>query len=221
MQAKNQLHPSRFLWDFANILQTCYFGYFGQAWLRTRKVILSFSGKLSYLSAGKNYILHIFLEILQRYPNLFCVLRVYLATTPTMILSASRKRWCLPACKKINFIIHFFFEILHSKESCNLIGSQHFGSWHKNQNYRWNINDNISFHFQLLPWKNNHKIFQKIQNPKFSWKKGLCQFLNIPIIYHCAKNQKKIMSHCRKKCQTDGRTDEQTDILGRGSKKFM
>ena len=24
-----------------------------------------------------------------------------------------------------------------------------------------------------------------------SWKKGLCQFLNIPIIYHHAKNQKK------------------------------
>ena len=28
---------------------------------------------------------------------------------------------------------------------------------------------------------------------KFPWKKGLCQFLNIPIIYHRAKNQKKLM----------------------------
>ena len=29
---------------------------------------------------------------------------------------------------------------------------------------------------------------------KFSWEGGLCQFLNIPIIYHNVKNQKKIMS---------------------------
>ena len=26
---------------------------------------------------------------------------------------------------------------------------------------------------------------------EFSWKKGLCQFLDIPIIYHRAKNQKR------------------------------
>ena len=33
--------------------------------------------------------------------------------------------------------------------------------------------------------------------PKFGlkWKKGLRQFLNIPIIYQRAKNQKKLMSH--------------------------
>ena len=44
---------------------------------------------------------------------------------------------------------------------------------------------------------------------EFSWKKGLCQFLNIPIIYHQAKNQKKLMIHSWKKCRTDGRTDRQ------------
>ena len=31
---------------------------------------------------------------------------------------------CMP---KIHFIIHFFLEILHFEESCNLIGQQHFG----------------------------------------------------------------------------------------------
>ena len=30
---------------------------------------------------------------------------------------------------------------------------------------------------------------------EFSSKKGLCQFFNIRITYHCAKNQKKLMSH--------------------------
>ena len=43
----------------------------------------------------------------------------------------------------------------------------------------------------------------------FFWKKGLCQYLIIPIIYHCAKNQKKLMSHSQK-CQTDGQTNGQT-----------
>ena len=48
---------------------------------------------------------------------------------------------------------------------------------------------------------------------EFSWKKGLCQFLDIPIIYHRAKNQKKILSHFWEKRLTDGRTGGQTDEL--------
>ena len=59
--------------------------------------------------------------------------------------------------------------------------------------------------------KSNDKIFQKIQRlyfgviwsnfspnlgeNEFSWKKGLCQFVNIPIIYHGAKNLKKLTTH--------------------------
>ena len=56
---------------------------------------------------------------------------------------------------------------------------------------------------------------------EFSWKKGLCQFLDIPIIYHRAKNQKKTNDPFLKKNaeltdkqterQTDGQTDRQTD----------
>ena len=53
----------------------------------------------------------------------------------------------------------------------------------------------------------------------FFWNKGLCQFLNILIIYHCAEIQKKIMSHSWEKCRinrwmngkTDGLTDQPTD----------
>ena len=41
---------------------------------------------------------------------------------------------------------------------------------------------------------------------EFSFKKGLCQFLNIPIIYSFAKSQKKLMSHSCVKCRTVGRT---------------
>ena len=46
-------------------------------------------------------------------------------------------------------------------------------------------------------------------NNEFSWKNGLCQFLNIPIIYHCVKNQKKPLGKNDK--LTDGQMDRQTD----------
>ena len=36
---------------------------------------------------------------------------------------------------KINFIIHFFLEILHFKEFYDFIGQQHFGPKLKNQNF--------------------------------------------------------------------------------------
>ena len=64
MQAKNNFIRHLFL----KIFQTCYFGYFRHAWLRTHKVILWTCRKLSCLSAGKkiNFITHVFLEILRR-----------------------------------------------------------------------------------------------------------------------------------------------------------
>ena len=47
--------------------------------------------------------------------------------TPKMIVPTCRRLWCVSACQKMNFIIHIFFEILHFKESCNLISWQHYG----------------------------------------------------------------------------------------------
>ena len=35
-------------------------------------------------------------------------------------------------------------------------------------------------------------FYPNLGKNEFSWKKELCQFLDIPIIYHCAKNQKKL-----------------------------
>ena len=70
----------------------------------------------------------------------------------------------------------------------------------------------IIFQFRLFPGKTNEIFFSKnSQNPiirpfsaffaqiltemNFSGKKGLYHFLNTPVIYHCAKNPKKIMTH--------------------------
>ena len=56
------------------------------------------------------------------------------------------------------------------------------------------------------------KLFKKIQKNLF-WENVFCQFLNIPIIYHRAKNHEKLMSHFREKCRTDGWTDGQTTVI--------
>ena len=49
---------------------------------------------------------------------------------------------CIP---KINFIIHFFLEILHFKESWYLIGWQHSGPQLENQNFaRYGIGGEVS-----------------------------------------------------------------------------
>ena len=85
--------------------------------------------------------------------------------------------------------------------------SEFYQIWH----WWWNINKSISFHFELFPRKANNKVFQKPQKSyfgasldlfcsnldknEFSFKRGLCQILNIPIIYHHVKNQKKIRSY--------------------------
>ena len=46
---------------------------------------------------------------------------------------------------------------------------------------------------------------------EFSWGKGLCEYLNIRIIYHYAKNQKKLPIPEKNSDLTDGRTNGQTD----------
>ena len=97
---------------------------------------------------------------------------------------------------------------IHFKESCSLIGQQHFHLSFKKQicqicDWCWNINNNTSFHFILFPEELITKFFKTYKKPyfgvnwssfspnlgenQFSWKKRLCQFLNIPIIYHGAK----------------------------------
>ena len=81
-----------------------------------------------YLRAKNQLHSSIFLEILQRYVNfLFWVLWTYLAT-PTQNHSINFQETLMFICMpKINFIIHFFLEIFHFRESCNLIHQEHFG----------------------------------------------------------------------------------------------
>ena len=167
------------------------------------------------LSAGKkiNFIPHVFTEILQRYGNflfwvLWACLDRYIQNDSINLYKTS----IFICMAKINFIIHFFLEILHFKESCNMIGQQHFGPWVENQNFaRSGIGGEVSitvlvfsldyFRKKLIPkiFKKSKKsylgailgpFFLNFGKNEFPLKKGLCQFLNISVIYHHAKKRK-------------------------------
>ena len=94
-QATNQLYLSRFL----EALQR----YFKLVVLNMLVIPGYAHWKLCYQPV-ENFINYAFLEILQRYGNLFCVLWTCLQKTLMFI--------CM---LKINLIIHFFLEILHFK----------------------------------------------------------------------------------------------------------
>ena len=44
-------------------------------------------------------------------------------------------------------------------------------------------------------------FYPNLGKNEFSWKKGLCQFLNILIIYHGAKNLRKVTTHSDKNAE--------------------
>ena len=169
-------------WRYCKDMQTSYFGYFGHAWLHTPKMIVSTCTRLWCLSVCK-----------KQTSSFTSFLRYYILKNPAVWLADS-------------ILIH---TITWELEFCQI--------W----DWWWNINNNISLHFRLFPRKSDDKIFQKIPKPyfgailsplcqtlgknEFSWKAGLCQFLDIPIIYHRAKNQKKLMSHFRENAELTNR----------------
>ena len=134
------------------------------------------------------------------------------AWLPKMIVSPCTRLGFLFACKKQTFSCILFLRyyilknpstwlavLIWELESCKI--------W----DWWWNINNNISFHFRLFPRKTKDNFCKKIlKEPILGqfWAlftqirakihlpgKKSCQFLYIPIIYHCAKNQKKPFSN--------------------------
>ena len=159
-----------------------YFGYFRHAWLYTTKMIISTCRRLRCLSTCQ-----------KQSSSFTSSLRYYILKNPAILLADSIlvrnwRPWVLP---DMGLVL--------------------------------NINSNISFHFKLFWRKTNYKIFQKprfwdhlglfcsnLDKNEFSRKKGICQFLNVPFIYHHTKNQKKLMwkmLNSRMDRQTSGRTD--------------
>ena len=94
------------------------------------KMILAPCRKLSYLSAGKGaFSSPMFFQGYRKdmQTSYFGYLRHAWLRTPKMIKPTYVKIFLFLCMPKINFIIDFFLEILHFKESCNSISQQHFG----------------------------------------------------------------------------------------------
>ena len=201
-----------------------FFEYFEHPWLCTRKVVLSPCRKHLCLSTSKKSTLPPMFfwryhKDMQTYYGLMGHARLH---TRKMLISTWRTLPCLSTCQKqtpslTSFLRYYFF-----KNRCNLNTWQQFGPTRHPEfcqicDWWWKISHNISFHLRLFPKKGKEKVFSKkskstilgpfltlfAQNWTF-WKKELCQFLYIPIIYHRAKNYEKL-SDSWEKCQTDGR----------------
>ena len=127
-QAKNQLHPLHFPCTIAKMLYCCFW-YFGHAWLKTPKVILSTCRKLMFISGKKSTSPPMLfwrswkdVQIYFGYFGYVCL------QTPKMIISTCRGLWYLSSCQKIHFIKYTsftsFLRYYNFKEFCNLIGWQ-------------------------------------------------------------------------------------------------
>ena len=128
LHAKNQFHPffHHFFcffffvcWDIAKILQTFHFGYFRYTWLWPVK---------RYYQLVQNHVNPSRLswditKILQT--CYFGYFRCAWPHPPKLITVTCRELWCLSANCKSTWSINFFLEILHFKESCNLIDQKH------------------------------------------------------------------------------------------------
>ena len=135
---------------------------------------------------------------------------------PTMVVSTSM----VICMTKIHFIIHVFLAILHFKESCNLIGRQHFGKELESQDFaRYGTDYEISitmlvFILDYCEKKLIPKIFKKINKILFlwpfwalfsqTWKKknfrgeGLSVFKSSNYLQSCKKSEKTNNPYLRK-----------------------
>ena len=172
-------------WRYCKDIQI-YFGYFGDAWLYTTKIIVSTCRRLWFLSPSQK-LSSWFTSSLRYYilknPAIWLAGSIWVGNSRTRILPDM----VLPDMKyqyqvSILFVILDYFQkklmTIFFKKSEN----PYFGPF-------------------------LHKFGQ---NWIFKYKRALW-FFNISMIYHCAKNQRKLLTHSWEKCWTDRWIDRQTD----------
>ena len=162
-------------------MQTCYFEYFENAWSCPSIMIVSPCRKMwcpkcwnqrvgnftVYLHAKDQFHLISFLRYCKDIANLlFWELWECLITLINIIVSICSKLSCLSVYEKSTSSITSFLRY------CNKIANVFF--------------------FQILQRNRANFLFPGKTSPV---KNELCQFFNVLIIYHCAKNLEKLMSH--------------------------
>ena len=148
-----------------------------------------------------------------------------------MKASTCRRPRCLNACQKWTSAFTFFLRYYLLKNPAIWFAGRiltHNSSIQKFVRYEIGCKISITilvFILDHLQRKAMSKFFKQCKKPyfevilvlfcpnldknEFYLEKGLCQFLNIPADYHCAKYQKKLMGNSWEKCLNDG-TDKQT-----------
>ena len=125
------------------------------------------------MQAKNNFIPHALLEILQRYANFLFWVHWACLVAHTQNDSINLYKTLMFFCmQKTNFIIHFILEILHFKESYNLIGCSNLRTrilpdMRLVVKYQQQYINNNSFHFRLFPRKFKDKISKKSKKNLF------------------------------------------------------
>ena len=208
--------------DMANLL----YWVLGHAWLCTPKKIATYQLVENFCvwQAKMNFVPHVFPDI---YIYLYIYIYIYIWTSYIryfgyvrlrklkMIVLTWRKLRCLSACKKINFIIHFFLWILHFKESCSLISQQNFDPQLENQNFASHgiggeISIAIFWIFQkTLFWGHFEPFLPKFGEIRILLeKRTLSVFKCSNYLTSWKKLEFKIITHSWERCWTAEHTDK-------------
>ena len=136
-----------------------------------------------------------------------------------MIVSTCRKLRCLSAFEKSNSSLTSFLR--YCKDIANLLFWKLW--WECARPSLSKIRVPICKKLKILKRNSRPVIlgpfFPNLGKNEISWKKRIFQFLNIPIIYYRAKNQKKRTNHSREKCLTESRTDTHRQTGGKTDRK--
>ena len=152
MHAKNQLHLSFPFLDIAKVLQTCYFGYFGLAWLWLVKAMLPACRKCWCLSSCKKPYLPL-ISFLKYYKNIVNLLFWVLWTC---YFGYCWKLWCLSANKSSTWTLIFFTDIITLITNFaikNVLGRNSRARVLPDLGLRLKDKNQKNFHLQLF-WKN-------------------------------------------------------------------
>ena len=123
---------SNFFFIYCKILPTSFSGYFGHVWTLLSKTIIPACTKFDVYLHAKMWtpFLTSFLRNCKDIAKLLlCELWECLTIPIKIIVPICSKLSCLSACKKMNFIIHYFFKILQKNSKLKMIVSISGNLW--------------------------------------------------------------------------------------------
>ena len=185
--------------DNANILHTCYFHNFRQAWLwPVKTIMLAYRKRWCLSSCKKSYLsLTLFRNITKIF--LSCYFGYFWHNLPyprSEIALTCRKLWCLSANKKSTWSLNFCYRYYTLKNPAvwltkNILGNSSRTRILPDMGFAIESQESKKLSFCIVSRKKNAKSFKRNAKYHIFGPIGLRHFL-VPKLH--AKNQKKIMS---------------------------